>query len=240
MAPLAFVLLAGVGFFATYGWARANDHVSAVPMWPYVSDTGDKPPESCLFTLLIVWSAAFVFVAMYLYYKYIQHCGLAPTANKIGIVTGFFTSFGMTIVGSFQFSQVKTVHLTGAGIAFVAAVIYSWIVIYIDVKYKVNDDGGRPMTILRIVIATLDTISLVGVCVGYLIWNDSPDQPMLKNIPTIFEWFLIYLAILFMSTLVYEIRRLKQIDIGVVFVRHPEQHRPDAERPEKRSVTSEM
>ena len=54
----------------SYGWSYAHGDIVKPPLWPYVSDTGDFEPESCLFTFLLNLAAVFVAATMYLFYKW--------------------------------------------------------------------------------------------------------------------------------------------------------------------------
>ena len=56
-------------FTNSYGWSYAHGDIVKPPLWPYVSDTGDFEPESCLFTFLLNLAAVFVAATMYLFYK---------------------------------------------------------------------------------------------------------------------------------------------------------------------------
>jgi len=206
--PLLFVFLTAVGFFITYGWSVSNENVEKLPDWPFVSDTGGNPPESCLFTLLLTWAAIFNFISMCLYYQYIKHKGVETKANGYALAVGCICCFGMTVVAAFQFPVQEIIHLAGAGLAFGGAIVYSWMVVHISRKY----DSSKKLLYVRVGVATLDTISFCVLLVVYNLWMS---DTLPKKLPAITEWLLIYLAILFMSTLVYELRYISKVKILV-------------------------
>ncbi|KAJ8921751.1 hypothetical protein NQ315_010661 [Exocentrus adspersus] len=55
LLPIVFCLLMPVTFVITYTSAVLNENVK--PVFPYISDTGNWTPESCIFALLLTIGA---------------------------------------------------------------------------------------------------------------------------------------------------------------------------------------
>ncbi|XP_078491057.1 DNA damage-regulated autophagy modulator protein 1-like [Ciona intestinalis] len=192
--PTAIFLLMGVGFFICYGIAVTTGHVVSPPLWPYVSNTGGTPPESCLFTLFLTWAAIFVLLTMFSYYKFVKYHSQGSRVNTAAIIIGVISCFGITMVGAFQWNLVLVPHLIGAGMAFVGSVIYSWLVLVLSWRLRTHK-----------AIFALRTNTLQ---------NDRTSESFYM-IATVSEWFLIYSAIFYLFTFVYELRYVTSLDVDI-------------------------
>ncbi|XP_019639846.1 PREDICTED: DNA damage-regulated autophagy modulator protein 1-like isoform X1 [Branchiostoma belcheri] len=101
-----------------------------VPDFPYISDTGDKIPESCVFGQMLNISAFLSLGTMYVRYKQVEAMNQTNSRgvrllNKVGLWVGLLTSVGLTLVANFQEGNVKTVHFIGAALVFGMGVVYS-------------------------------------------------------------------------------------------------------------------
>lgn len=70
--------------------------------WPYVSDVGTKPPESCIFALVLNWSAMALAIAATGFHRHLKHCGIETTLNKVALGFGYTAAVGISITGCFQ------------------------------------------------------------------------------------------------------------------------------------------
>lgn len=68
--PVFIVIYVPVSFFITYGIAVYNGNVK--PDFPYISDTGAMPPESCVFGQLLNIAAVVAMFVFYIRYKQID------------------------------------------------------------------------------------------------------------------------------------------------------------------------
>lgn len=100
---------------------------------PYISDTGTKPPESCIFSQLFNIVAILMAVIIAIRYKQVeQQCrdNLIPDANRVfklnkwSFFVGLASTVGLSIVANFQELQLFVVHMIGAFTAFGFGLIY--------------------------------------------------------------------------------------------------------------------
>ena len=56
-------------YVSRYGISYYEGDIVKPPLWPYVSDTGDFEPESCLFTFILNLAAILGSATFYFYYK---------------------------------------------------------------------------------------------------------------------------------------------------------------------------
>lgn len=102
--------------------------------WPYISDTGTKTPESCIFSQLFNIVATLIAITIAIRYKQVeQQCrdNLIPDANRVfalnkwSFFIGLASAVGLSIVANFQELQLFVVHMIGAFTAFGFGLIYS-------------------------------------------------------------------------------------------------------------------
>ncbi|XP_061617661.1 DNA damage-regulated autophagy modulator protein 1 isoform X1 [Phyllopteryx taeniolatus] len=120
-------------------------------LFPYISDTGANPPESCIFGLMTFVSAcagkrkanengpkkrklhlrACVPVragmaTVYSRFKFVEKLSEAASArlNKTSLVLGMLACLGMCVVATFQETTVTAVHDIGALLFFVSGILY--------------------------------------------------------------------------------------------------------------------
>lgn len=79
----------------------SNGNLSQPP-WPYVSDIGASPPESCVFAMVLNWCAMFFMINGYVYYKYVVQHGHKSKLNSAALVVSIIGSAGFSLVGCFQ------------------------------------------------------------------------------------------------------------------------------------------
>ncbi|XP_075967739.1 DNA damage-regulated autophagy modulator protein 1 [Anarhichas minor] len=126
--PVFLVIWSSSTFIVSYLIALFRGDVDII--FPYISDTGAKPPESCIFGLMTFISACAGTATIYARYKFVEKLSvdtrvMNPCLNKIGFVFGMFSCLGMCIVATFQETAVTVVHLIGAMMFFVSGVVYT-------------------------------------------------------------------------------------------------------------------
>jgi hypothetical protein len=141
------------------------------PGFPYISDTGAKPPESCIFTLLINVSAMLAFLIIFIRYKQVQEYNKQDLSrilklNGVSAVVGVVAVLGIMVVGAFQDVNVGVVHLAGAGVGFGLGIVYEWMQALMSYKMFSNR-GQLRVVVTRILIALFSTIfALMTVVAG--------------------------------------------------------------------------
>ncbi|KAM6310968.1 DNA damage-regulated autophagy modulator protein 2 [Podargus strigoides] len=124
--PVALVVWSAASFVFSYITAIVLHHVD--PLVPYISDTGTIPPERCLFGIMLNISAFLGMATMYVRYK--QVYALNPEKskiiklNKIGLMLGLMSCFGLCIIANFQKCILYYIHVVGACLTFGVGAIY--------------------------------------------------------------------------------------------------------------------
>lgn len=135
--PVFLVVWSSATFIISYIIAVCKHDVDV--LFPYISDTGDTPPESCIFGLMTFVSACAGIATIYAMYKYVEKLSedtgtVKPCFNRAALVLGIISCFGMLIVATFQESAVEKVHLTGALLFFLCGALYINLQSYISYR----------------------------------------------------------------------------------------------------------
>ncbi|XP_072233396.1 DNA damage-regulated autophagy modulator protein 1 [Leuresthes tenuis] len=125
--PVFLVIWSSFTFVVTYIIALFRHDVDVI--FPYISDTGANPPESCIFGLMTFVSACAGTATIYARYKFVEKLNEEPrmvktSLNKATLCLGMMSCLGMCIVATFQETAVTTVHDLGALVFFVSGVLY--------------------------------------------------------------------------------------------------------------------
>ncbi|KAL8601943.1 hypothetical protein ACOMHN_008435 [Nucella lapillus] len=198
--PVIMALYLPVTFFITYGMAVHYEHVE--PIFPYISDTGTIPPESCLFgqllniyAILTAWCMYVRYKQVRLYYCYAEDQGLEAGSaryrsvrrkqiiNKACLVIGVITALGVSIVGNFQEDNVLVVHLIGAMMAFGGSGLYSWIQSLISYKMAKLPNSRACCRHTRVVLCAIHSICFLILLIATKLSVDKFPLPMkeIKN-----------------------------------------------------------
>lgn len=126
-------------------------------------------------------------VTVYMRYRQIDHVidGIrkphVDRTNIAALVIGMIACFGVSMVGNFQVSSILPhwitkvhhaivalqqenllyPHMVGALMAFVLGSVYGWLQVYFSF-YLLNQCTSRPVSYLRLVLATIITLFLLG------------------------------------------------------------------------------
>ncbi|XP_035673023.1 DNA damage-regulated autophagy modulator protein 2-like [Branchiostoma floridae] len=129
--PISVGILTAATFAISYSIAVVLKHVAAG--FPYISDTGTEPPESCIFGQLLNITAMLVAATVYVRYKQVLEYNHRPEdsglllLNKFSAWLGMFIALGMSLVANFQESSVIIVHVVGAFMCFGCGIIYGFL-----------------------------------------------------------------------------------------------------------------
>eukprot|EP01137_Pigoraptor_chileana_P005854 Opistho-2@49498 len=129
--PIALCVITGASFITTYAIAVGKGDVKA--FFPYISDTGSEPPESCIFSLCLNVSGWIALLVMYLRFKQIDvtaqgltlaESGLMRRRNRRSLAAGCLSVAGLILVANFQDTAVLEVHMIGAVSVFFFGGVY--------------------------------------------------------------------------------------------------------------------
>ncbi|KAH3886517.1 DNA damage-regulated autophagy modulator protein 2-like [Dreissena polymorpha] len=231
--PILLVVLSTATFISTYIIAIYKDDVSAD--FPYISDTGTKPPESCIFGQFLNISAAICLCTVYVRYKLVESLSttddqMLRCLNKWGLALGIITSLGLSIVANFQETLVEPVHIAGAGLVFGVGVVYA--ALQTRLTYYMHPDyNGLYIARIRL---TLTLVSLVVMVLTFICaaisrrippkdklhWK--PDEPGYVEhiVSTVGEWITAITFLLYFLTFVRDFTKIKIEVKSFVAVRH--------------------
>ncbi|GFR58256.1 DNA damage-regulated autophagy modulator protein 2 [Elysia marginata] len=132
-------------FFLSYGISVHQGHVE--PDFPYISTclssyTAVQAPERCVFAQLVNLGA--FLLAANIYIRYLQMSEVidllngqkqTKCLNRFSLALGWISAFGLTMVANFQTVEMRAVHYTGAGLAFLLGMTYCWLQTSLSVRY---------------------------------------------------------------------------------------------------------
>lgn len=233
--PLLLVVMTAVTFVVTYIWAIADHDVSAY--FPYISDTGTKPPESCVFSQLLNMAAALCLCTVFVRYKLVEALtGHIQTSvrrlNKVGLALGVLSAFGMSLVANFQETNIEPVHVTGAFLVFGLGTVYAFI--QAGLSYQMYPEfNGLLVCRVRMVISVLALVCLIVTSVSAVIsreqklpgtdklhWKPDEQGFVAHVVSTVGEWVTAITFLLYFLSFAQEFRKLKLEVVPSLHVRH--------------------
>ncbi|XP_049952643.1 DNA damage-regulated autophagy modulator protein 2-like [Schistocerca serialis cubense] len=121
--PVVLCLLLLATFLITYAIAAGTGHVD--PGFPYISYSGNVPPESCIFGQLLNISACLELLCVYIRYRQVTETEAdKDELNFVSAIIGSLACLGLDLVANFQERSVFVVHLVGAGVCFFGGTVY--------------------------------------------------------------------------------------------------------------------
>ncbi|XP_061173896.1 DNA damage-regulated autophagy modulator protein 2-like [Saccostrea echinata] len=232
--PLITVIVPCVAFISAYVFAVLRKDVN--PYFPYISDTGTRIPESCVFGQLLNISSAIAICTIYVRYKLIQSMiQLGDESilryNKHALVWGALASLGLSLVANFQETSVEVVHVIGATLVLGCGVIYEFLQTSISYKmYPVCN--GRRICRIRLVISVISLLGFImsavfGIISRYqghpkdrLHWKPSDGGFTAHIISSVSEWITALAFLGFFITYVKDFSKMKLDVVARVQVQH--------------------
>ncbi|XP_060057885.1 DNA damage-regulated autophagy modulator protein 2 isoform X2 [Erinaceus europaeus] len=143
--PSALVIWTAAAFIFSYITAIVLHHVD--PVLPYISDTGTLSPEKCLFGTMLNIAAVLCIATIYVRYKQVH--ALSPEENRIiklnkaGLVIGFLSCLGLSVVANFQKTTIFVVHICGAVLTFGMGSLYMFVQTILSYKMQPKIHGKQ-------------------------------------------------------------------------------------------------
>ncbi|GAB1608179.1 DNA damage-regulated autophagy modulator protein 2-like, partial [Argonauta hians] len=233
LLPIALVVVTFLTFITTYLISVSNGHVT--PYLPYISDTGAKSPESCIFGQFLTVSTVIAFFTLYIRFKLIQSLVSVDGVrihfvNKISFGFGLLAAIGMSIVGNFQESNVLVVHVIGAFMVFGIGSVYE--ILQTIISYMMYPMyNGKTIIIIRLVLCIFSVIFFImtftaaGIAGNEYKGDPLKWKPELEGfayhiLSTSSEWLLSISFLAYFLTYINEFRKIKINVIGVMSVTH--------------------
>lgn len=164
LLPVVLGGFAVVAFITAYAIAVHQNDVDA--LWPYISDAGAKPPQSCIFGQFLNMAAVIAFIAMYIHYKHVREFNVTdmPIILKLNywsLWIGAFTCLGLSIVANFQVDNSFVTHMIGAIMVFGLGMVYCWIQAIISHKMRHQAMSSTLSSCTRFILSGLVTVFFI-------------------------------------------------------------------------------
>ncbi|KAI4888473.1 hypothetical protein NFI96_015930 [Prochilodus magdalenae] len=219
--PTFLVIWSSSTFIVNYLIALLRRDVDVV--FPYISDTGASPPESCIFGLMSTITAFAGFATMFARYKYVQKLnektgGVKPALNKAALFFATTSCVGMCFVATFQETAVTRVHDVGALVFFVSGVVY--IILQTIISYQLYPFGtSKGVCHIRALFAGVAFLAAFPTIICAFIvkstklhWNPEDKDYTLHLASAVSEWIVAFSFVFFFFTY---IREFKQFSLKV-------------------------
>ncbi|XP_062583381.1 DNA damage-regulated autophagy modulator protein 2-like [Saccostrea cucullata] len=228
LLPVAFVVLLPVTFLITYAIAVSDEEVA--PFFPFISDTGTLPPESCIFGQLLNIAAVLILIVIYLRYKqitaYIAITNLtrpSPRTNTGFFVLGLLSGIGLSIVANFQVENSKGIHIVGAVLAFIVGGAYFFTQTYISWIFRDIPGFTKTILVTRLVICILyASFFIIGVAtfvvskrklgkqkISTRLWTSDYKGYPEHVVSSVVEWLGSFLICVYVATFIPEFKHMR-------------------------------
>ncbi|XP_070709892.1 DNA damage-regulated autophagy modulator protein 1 [Pempheris klunzingeri] len=216
--PAFLVIWSSSTFIISYLIAIFRRDVDLI--FPYISDTGANPPESCIFGLMTFISACAGIATIYARYKFVEKLSeetrvVQPCLNKAALWIGMISCLGMCIVATFQETTVMIAHDIGALLFFLSGILY--IILQSAISYHAYPFGSSMnvcWTRLGIaIIATLAFFPTV-ICAALVkhatLHRDTKDEDYPFQLSSsVCEWIVVFSFICFFLTYIEDFKLFK-------------------------------
>ncbi|XP_015243519.1 PREDICTED: DNA damage-regulated autophagy modulator protein 2 [Cyprinodon variegatus] len=235
--PAALVIWTVASFIFAYVTAVVLRHVD--PLLPYISDTGTMAPERCVFGIMLDVSAFLGIATVYVRYKQVEalideNDIKLKRLNRLGLVLGWISSFGMCVVANFQKTTLFSMHLVGAVLTFGVGALY--IVFQTALSYFMQPHiHSKTVYRVRIGIGVWTMCSIISMFVSSVIMYSTlsgvdvprklhwiPGEPgyVAHIISTASEWSLAFSFISFFLTYIRDFQKINLRAVAVLQSNH--------------------
>ncbi|RXN25382.1 transmembrane protein 150B [Labeo rohita] len=160
LLPVTLAVFGTIGMWAVYAIAVSNNTVNITEEFPFISTCGSYNPQSCLFSQICNICCVLALWIVTIRFQQIRDLGCASNLNTVGLVLGFVSSIGISILGNFQQSVVKVVHLLGALLAFALGLAYFWVQTWLS-YYSPPSHDRKWVVAARVIFCSLCTCLLI-------------------------------------------------------------------------------
>ncbi|XP_024232977.1 DNA damage-regulated autophagy modulator protein 1 [Oncorhynchus tshawytscha] len=214
--PISLVIMSSSTFIVSYLIALFEHDVDVI--FPYISDTGAEPPESCVFGLMTVITAFAGMATMYARYKFVEKLnekvgGVSPALNQGAFWIGMLSCLGMCFVATFQETTITAVHDAGALLFFVSGVLYT--ILQSIISYKAFPYGcSLALCRVRTGMATIAFLAVFPtvVCAVFVtqttLHRKTEDEDNVFHlVSAVSEWIVAFSFIFFFFTYIHDFKK---------------------------------
>lgn len=214
--PTFLVIWSSSTFLISYIIAVLEGHVDAI--FPYISDTGARPPESGVFSLMTTITAFASVATMFARFKYVQKLqedtNARPWLNLVAFCCGLVSCLGMCIVGTFQVTLMPYTHDVGAVVFFIFGVAYT--ALQSVISYLTHPYGSsmavchvRALVSALAVLAAFPMIVCAALVPSKLDWDAHDKGYVIHIVSAVFEWVVTFCFVLFFLSYIREFQRFR-------------------------------
>ncbi|XP_042370588.1 modulator of macroautophagy TMEM150B-like, partial [Plectropomus leopardus] len=140
LLPVCLAVFGTVGIWTVFAVSVTNGSVNLTEGFPYISYCGTFHPQSCLFSQICNICSVLALWVVVIRFQQVIDYGHHGKANIVSIVLGFISAIGISLLGNFQQSVVRIVHLLGAFVAFFVGLAYFWVQLFLTYRAPPSQD----------------------------------------------------------------------------------------------------
>uniref|UniRef100_A0A3P8XBS0 CWH43-like N-terminal domain-containing protein n=1 Tax=Esox lucius TaxID=8010 RepID=A0A3P8XBS0_ESOLU len=226
LLPTFLVIWSSSTFIVSYLIALFKHDVDII--FPYISDTGAKPPESCIFGLMTIITVFAGIATMFARYKFVEELiensvGVSPNLNKAAFWIGNLSCLGMCLVATFQETTITVVHDIGAVLFFVTGVLYT--ILQSIISYMAYPCGcSLALCRIRTAIAAIAFLAALPtfICAFFVtqtkLHRTTEDKDYIYHlVSAVFEWIMAFSFIFYFFTYIQEFQKFN-LKLRIEFV----------------------
>eukprot|EP00106_Octopus_bimaculoides_P020110 XP_014787552.1 PREDICTED: DNA damage-regulated autophagy modulator protein 2-like [Octopus bimaculoides] len=216
MLPISLVVVTFLTFITTYVISVSNGHVT--PYLPYISDTGAKSPESCIFGQLLTVSTIIVYACL----------------GQMSLLQQIFSNQNPFLyLFPSKESNVLVVHIIGAFMVFGIGSVYEiFQTIMSYMMYPMYN--GKKIIIIRSVLSIFSVFFFIMTFLAAglagkeykgnpLAWRPEDKGFSFHIVSTSSEWLLCVSFLAYFLTFINDFQKIKINVVGVMSVTHLDQ-----------------
>ncbi|KAK6618910.1 hypothetical protein RUM44_003291 [Polyplax serrata] len=226
----------------TFTLAVTSEHV--YPVMPFMSYTGDRPVESCIFSFGLNSIAATYIIICYLRYQQIikiceedspSHPNSILRMNRKSLWWGISSAAGLSVTGSFQELHVASVHRLGALICTYCGFIYFWYQTVLS-DLMIGKLNSRKMSYLRTSLSLASTmihvVAPILVTILDTVYPRHHEETLLWSINeagwhlhvccSFLEWTIFFINVTYLASFYKEFKLIKINKDEITFTRQEE------------------
>lgn len=140
LLPLSLAVFGIAGIWIVYAMSVSNGTVNITEGFPYISECGSYIPQSTIFSQYCNICAFLGLWIIVIRFQQVRDYGDQGKYNKFTVVLGFVSCLGVSVLGNFQQSVQRVVHLLGAFTAFCFGMGYFWMQLFLTYRAQPSHD----------------------------------------------------------------------------------------------------
>ncbi|KTG03496.1 hypothetical protein cypCar_00032939 [Cyprinus carpio] len=199
LLPVFLAVFGIIGMWAVFAIAVFNNTVNITEEVPFISTCGSYNPQSCLFSQICNICSVLALWIVIIRFQQVCDLGSGSHLNTAGLVLGFISSIGISILGNFQQSIVMGAHLLGVFLTFFLGLAYFWVQAWLSYHSLLSHDRKWVVPV-RVILCSLCTCLII--CI-FVLYNTG-----FRSEAAICEWALVMCFFAFFAIFAAEFRHI--------------------------------